>query len=38
MHIITNDRRYLDRERDEFGRYLPREPSADTDSTDNLGG
>jgi hypothetical protein len=31
MHIITHDRRRLDRERDELGRYLPSE------ATSNLG-
>jgi hypothetical protein len=31
LHIVTHDRRRLDRERDELGRYLPREPSIATD-------
>jgi hypothetical protein len=40
MHIIASDRRYLDRDRDEYGRYLPCEPSeriASDTSTDDLG-
>jgi hypothetical protein len=31
LHIIESDRRCLDRERDEYGRYLPREPSTNTE-------
>jgi hypothetical protein len=35
-HIVANDgRRY--RERDEYGRYLPNEVSADSNATDDLG-
>jgi hypothetical protein len=37
LHIIATDRRYLPRERDERGRYLPSEPSADNASTVDLG-
>jgi len=37
LHIIANDRRYLPRERDERGRYLPSEASADDASTMDLG-
>jgi hypothetical protein len=37
LHIIANDRRYLPRERDELGRYLPNEVSADDASTMDLG-
>jgi hypothetical protein len=31
MRIIASDRRYRDRERDELGRYLPSEPSTNTE-------
>jgi hypothetical protein len=34
LHIIMHDRRRFDRERDEYGRYLPREEIA---STEDLG-
>jgi hypothetical protein len=34
LHIIASDRRYLDRERDEHGRYLPSERSASDTSAD----
>ena len=35
-HIVASDgRRY--RERDEYGRYLPNEVSADSNATDDLG-
>jgi hypothetical protein len=27
LHIIASDRRCIDRDRDQYGRYLPREPS-----------
>src|SRR6516225_5043831 len=37
LHIIASDRRYLDRERDEYGRYLPNEVSADDANTEDLG-
>jgi hypothetical protein len=37
MHIIASDRRYLDRDRDEYGRYLPNEVSADDANTEDLG-
>jgi hypothetical protein len=37
LHIVTHDRRRLDRERDERGCYLPNEVSADDDATDELG-
>jgi hypothetical protein len=40
MHIIDTDRRCLDRDRDEYGRYLPHEPSerlASDTSADDLG-
>ena len=37
LHIIANDRRYLPRERDERGRYLPSEASADDANTMDLG-
>ena len=37
LHIIANDRRRLDRERDQYGRYLPNEVSADDVSADDLG-
>jgi hypothetical protein len=35
LHIVASDRRYLPRERDELGRYVPSEASADR--TDDLG-
>jgi hypothetical protein len=38
LHIIANDRRRLERERDELGRYLPSEASAGSNTTDVLGG
>jgi hypothetical protein len=31
MHIIGHDRRYQPRDRDELGRYVPREPSTNTE-------
>jgi len=34
MHIITHDRRYIGRERDQLGRFLPSEASADDSATD----
>jgi len=37
LNIIATDRRYLDRERDELGRYLPREPNTNDPSADDLG-
>ena len=37
MHIIADDRRRFDRERDEYGRYLPSAASADDASADKLG-
>jgi hypothetical protein len=37
MHIVSSDRRRLDRERDEHGRYLPREINADGTNTEDLG-
>jgi hypothetical protein len=37
LNIIATDRRYLDRDRDEYGRYLPSETSADDASADELG-
>jgi hypothetical protein len=40
MHIIATDRRRFDRERDEYGRYVAREPSeriASVTSADDLG-
>jgi hypothetical protein len=37
MRIIASDRRRFDRERDEHGRYLPREISADGTNTEDLG-
>jgi len=37
LHIVTHDRRRLERERDELGRYLPSEASAECDTTDNYG-
>jgi hypothetical protein len=37
LHIIASDHRRIERERDEFGRYLPREPNADEASTEDLG-
>jgi len=37
MHIIAHDRRRFDRERDEYGRYLPRELNTDDASADELG-
>jgi hypothetical protein len=37
MHIIATDRRCLDRERDEHGRYLPGEINADQTNTEDLG-
>jgi hypothetical protein len=35
-HIVASDRRCY-RERDEYGRYLPNEVSADSNATDDLG-
>jgi hypothetical protein len=37
LHIITHDRRYQPRDRDELGRYLPSKASADHSATDDLG-
>ena len=40
LHIIASDRRCIDRDRDQYGRYLPREPSersASDTSADDLG-
>ena len=37
MHIIDTDRRRFDRERDEYGRYLPSERVVSVTSTDDLG-
>jgi hypothetical protein len=38
LHIVSTDRRRLERERDELGRYLPSEASADASaSADDLG-
>jgi hypothetical protein len=37
MHIIASDRRRFERERDEHGRYLPREINADGTNAEDLG-
>jgi hypothetical protein len=37
MRIIANDRRHCEPDRDEYGRYLPSEASADNASADDLG-
>jgi hypothetical protein len=31
MHIVSSDRRRLERARDEYGRYLPRDPSTNAE-------
>ena len=35
LHIVATDGRYIGRERDELGRFLPSEASADDSATDN---
>jgi hypothetical protein len=37
LNIIAADRRYLDRERDEYGRYVPREINTNDVNTEDLG-
>jgi hypothetical protein len=37
MRIVTTDRRYLDRDRDQYGRYLSSETSPGDTSADELG-
>jgi hypothetical protein len=37
LHIIANDRRCIERDRDEYGRYLPSEQTASVTNADDLG-
>jgi hypothetical protein len=37
LHIVATDGRYVGRERDDYGRFLPSEASANDDTTDELG-
>jgi hypothetical protein len=37
LHIVANDRRCIERDRDEYGRYLPREINTDDADADDLG-
>ena len=37
LHILATDRRYVGRERDEYGRFMPAEKYTDDEATEDLG-